>query len=194
MDLGIRGKRAIVCASSKGLGLACARSLAREGVDLVMLARGREVLPITVANQGLSLKVTGPAQKEIAWNSAQKIALSARMAGATKIVFTCNGQELGVISAAEGEVRIDPRQLGQGPVKIYAVATADGKASIVVGVTEDITARVSAVDLVRVAAEALGGKGGGGRPDMAQAGGPDADKAPAALAAIEKRLGELTPV
>ncbi len=83
-------------------------------------------------------------------------------------------------------------QIGSGVVAF--VATADGKASIVVGVTEDITARVSAVDLVRVAAEALGGKGGGGRPDMAQAGGPDADKAPAALAAIEKRLGELTPV
>ena len=50
---------------------------------------------------------------------------------------------------------------------------ADGKASIVAGVTDDLTARISAVDLVRVAAEALGGKGGGGRPDMAQAGGPD---------------------
>ena len=53
------------------------------------------------------------------------------------------------------------------------VAAADGKASMVVGVTDDLTARISAVDLVRVAAEALGGKGGGGRPDMAQAGGPD---------------------
>ena len=44
MDLGIRGRKAIVCASSKGLGLACAQQLAREGVDLVMLARGQEVL------------------------------------------------------------------------------------------------------------------------------------------------------
>ena len=50
MDLGIRGRRAIVCASSKGLGLACARSLAREGVDLVMLARGREVLEAAAAD------------------------------------------------------------------------------------------------------------------------------------------------
>ncbi|MCC7227646.1 MAG: SDR family NAD(P)-dependent oxidoreductase, partial [Burkholderiaceae bacterium] len=50
MDLGIRGRRAIVCASSKGLGLACARSLAREGVDLVMLARGRDVLEAAAAD------------------------------------------------------------------------------------------------------------------------------------------------
>jgi alanyl-tRNA synthetase len=83
-------------------------------------------------------------------------------------------------------------QIGSGVVAF--VATADGKSSIVVGVTEDLTSRISAVDLVRVAAEALGGKGGGGRPDMAQAGGPDTGKGADALAAIEKRLGELTPV
>jgi alanyl-tRNA synthetase len=83
-------------------------------------------------------------------------------------------------------------QIGSGVVAF--IATADGKASIVVGVTEDLTSRISAVDLVRVAAEALGGKGGGGRPDMAQAGGPDTGKGADALAAIEKRLGELTPV
>ncbi len=61
-----------------------------------------------------------------------------------------------------------------------------------VGVTDDLTARISAVDLVRVAAEALGGKGGGGRPDMAQAGGPAGD-AQVALNAIKTRLGELAP-
>ena len=82
-------------------------------------------------------------------------------------------------------------QIGSGVVAF--VATADGKASIVVGVTDDITARISAVDLVRVAAEALGGKGGGGRPDMAQAGGPDNGNPAAALDAIRKKLGELTP-
>ena len=64
----------------------------------------------------------------------------------------------------------------------------DGKASVVVGVTADLTARFSAVDLVRKGAEALGGKGGGGRPDMAQAGGPDGSKADAALEAIEAAL------
>ena len=60
-----------------------------------------------------------------------------------------------------------------------------------VGVTPDLTSRVSAVDLVRAGAEALGGKGGGGRPDMAQAGGPDGARAKDALAAIEQRLAAL---
>ena len=79
------------------------------------------------------------------------------------------------------------KQLGSGVVAIVGV-TGDGKAGVVVGVTADLTSRFNAVDLVRVASEALGGKGGGGRPDMAQAGGPDGAKADAALAAIEKAM------
>jgi alanyl-tRNA synthetase len=79
------------------------------------------------------------------------------------------------------------KQLGSGVVAIVGL-TSDGKAGVVVGVTADLTARYNAVDLVRVASEALGGKGGGGRPDMAQAGGPDGAKADAALAAIEKAI------
>jgi alanyl-tRNA synthetase len=79
------------------------------------------------------------------------------------------------------------KQLGSGVVAIVGV-TEDGKAGVVVGVTSDLTARFNAVDLVRVASEALGGKGGGGRPDMAQAGGPDGAKADAALTAIEKAM------
>ncbi len=79
------------------------------------------------------------------------------------------------------------KQLGSGVVAIVGV-TGDGKAGVVVGVTSDLTSRYNAVDLVRVASEALGGKGGGGRPDMAQAGGPDGAKANAALSAIEKAM------
>ena len=82
-------------------------------------------------------------------------------------------------------------QVGSGVVAF--VTAADGKVSIVAGVTDDLTSRISAVDLVRVAAEALGGKGGGGRPDMAQAGGPDNGNPQAALDAIRKKLGELAP-
>ncbi len=80
------------------------------------------------------------------------------------------------------------KQVGSGVVAIVGV-TEDGKAGIVVGVTNDLVARFNAVDLVRKGAEALGGKGGGGRPDMAQAGGPDGSKAAAALAVIEAALG-----
>ncbi len=79
------------------------------------------------------------------------------------------------------------KAVGSGVVAMIAVAD-DGKAAIVVGVTDDLTKRFNAVDLVRKGAEALGGKGGGGRPDMAQAGGPDGARADAALAAIEAAL------
>jgi alanyl-tRNA synthetase len=80
------------------------------------------------------------------------------------------------------------KKMGSGIVAIVGVSD-DGKAGIVVGVTDDLVARFNAVDLARKGAEALGGKGGGGRPDMAQAGGPDGSKADAALAAIEAALG-----
>ncbi len=77
-------------------------------------------------------------------------------------------------------------KLGSGVIVL--VATNEGKASIVVGVTDDLTSRINAVDLVRVGANVLGGKGGGGRPDMAQAGGSDVSAANDALAAIENSL------
>jgi alanyl-tRNA synthetase len=80
------------------------------------------------------------------------------------------------------------RRIGSGIVAI--VSRADGKAAIVVGVTPDLTDRFDAVELVRAGAAALGGKGGGGRPDMAQAGGPDVEHAEAALAAVERVLTE----
>lgn len=79
------------------------------------------------------------------------------------------------------------KKVGSGVVAL--IATEEGKASIVVAVTDDLTSRLSAVDLVKVAAEAMGGKGGGGRPDMAQAGGPNAEAANDAVSAIQKNIG-----
>jgi alanyl-tRNA synthetase len=81
------------------------------------------------------------------------------------------------------------RQIGSGVVAL--VARADGKASIVVGVTDDLLPRFNAVALVQRGAAALGGKGGGGRPDMAQAGGPDAAEIESALAAVERAVAEM---
>jgi alanyl-tRNA synthetase len=78
------------------------------------------------------------------------------------------------------------RRIGSGIVAV--VSRADGKAAIVVGVTPDLAGRFDAVELVRFGAEALGGKGGGGRPDMAQAGGPEAAHAQAALNAVERAI------
>jgi alanyl-tRNA synthetase len=79
------------------------------------------------------------------------------------------------------------RQLGSGIVAIIGVSD-EGKAGIVVGVTDDLTSDFSAIDLVRAGAVALGGSGGGGRPDMAQAGGPDGARAEAAFDAIAERV------
>ena len=80
-------------------------------------------------------------------------------------------------------------QMGSGVIALVSVN--DGKASVVVGVTDDLTERASAVDLVRIGSAAVGGKGGGGRPDMAQAGGPDGTKGQAALDAIEAAIAEV---
>ncbi len=78
-------------------------------------------------------------------------------------------------------------KIGSGVVALLSVGN-DGKAGLYVGVTADLTAKISAVDLVRAGSAVLGGKGGGGRPDMAQAGGPDGTKAEAALAAIRAAI------
>lgn len=77
-------------------------------------------------------------------------------------------------------------KIGSGVVVV--ISTAEGKASLVVAVTDDLTKTINAVDLVKVGAVALGGQGGGGRPDMAQAGGPNADAANNAIKAIESTL------
>jgi alanyl-tRNA synthetase len=85
--------------------------------------------------------------------------------------------------ADEGKVKV------KSGVVAVANTAPDGKAGIVVGVTDDLTKRFNAVDLVKRAAAVLGGKGGGGRPDLAQAGGPDGAKAEDALKAVEQALG-----
>ncbi|MES2173954.1 MAG: alanine--tRNA ligase [Pseudomonadota bacterium] len=88
-----------------------------------------------------------------------------------------------------GIVDGNKKTLGSGVSAIVAVV--DGRATIAVGVTDDLTASISAVDLVRVGVETLGGKGGGGRPDMAQGGGPDGDKAATAIDAVKAALAKV---
>ncbi len=79
------------------------------------------------------------------------------------------------------------KAVGSGVVAFVAVSP-DGKGAVVVGVTDDLTRKFSAIDLVRAGSTALGGKGGGGRVDMAQAGGPDGSKAQAAVEAIRSAI------
>ncbi len=115
---------------------------------------------------------TGAASTEV--EEVAGVRLAARNLGAVPV------RELKGLAEAIGQ------QIEGGVVAL--VSTAEGKASIVVGVSADLTGRFSAVDLVRSASVAVGGKGGGGRPDLAQAGGPDASQADAALDAVRASL------
>jgi alanyl-tRNA synthetase len=128
------------------------------------------------------------AKKKLAMGGGGNTAVSGdavrEVSGVKLLARAISGVELKDLRSLADEGK---KQVGSGVVAIVA-ATDDGKAGIVVGVTPDLTGRFNAVDLVRKGAEALGGKGGGGRPDMAQAGGPDASKADAALKAIEAAL------
>ena len=104
-----------------------------------------------------------------------------RIGSANLLTRTLHGISLKELRAIADDGK---RQVGSGVVAIVGVSE-DGKVGIVVGVTEDLTGTYNAVDLVRLGAEKLGGSGGGGRPDMAQAGGADAAQAQAALDAVE---------
>ncbi len=107
------------------------------------------------------------------------------IAGTKLLARAVTGVEMKDLKSLADEAKA---RIGSGVVAIVGVAE-DGKAGVVVGVTPDMTDRFDAVALVRAASEALGGKGGGGRRDMAQAGGPDGSKAQAALDAVAAAMG-----
>ncbi|MBS0276099.1 MAG: alanine--tRNA ligase [Proteobacteria bacterium] len=145
------------------------------------LAEERRKLERELADAKKALALAGPARSD-SGEAAKEIA---GLKTVLRVVEGVSPKDLkGLADDAKAKI-------GSGIVAFAAVA--DGRASLVVGVTDDLTKRISAVDLVKLGAEALGGKGGGGRPDMAQAGGPDGAKAQAALDAIAKRLGDLAP-
>jgi alanyl-tRNA synthetase len=132
-------------------------------------------------------------ERELA-DARRKLAMGGGASGAPEAVREVAGVKLYARQIAGVEMKDlksladeAKQSIGSGIVAIAAVSE-DGKASLVVGVTSDLTARFNAIDLVRLGSTALGGKGGGGRPDMAQAGGPDGAKAADALAAVEKGL------
>ena len=99
------------------------------------------------------------------------------------------GQILSDIPAKELKGMADELKKKVGSGVVALVCASEGKVSVVVGVTDDLTDKINAVDLVRAASAAADGKGGGGRPDMAQAGGSDVTKTAEALAAVERGLG-----
>ncbi len=99
------------------------------------------------------------------------------------------GKVLDGVAAKDLRGLVDQAKSAMGSGVAAFIGVNDGKAALAVGVTDDLKDRLSAVDLVRVGAEAVGGKGGGGRPDMAQAGGPDGAKAGEAIKSIEQAIG-----
>jgi alanyl-tRNA synthetase len=118
-----------------------------------------------------------------------KLALSAADAAVEEIAgIRLAARNLGDVPARELKPIAEAlrKQLGSGIVAL--VSTADGKASIIVAVSNDAAARFDAVSLVRAASAAVGGKGGGGKPDLAQAGGPDGERADEALQAIRQAI------
>src|SRR5579871_5472503 len=146
---------------------------------VAQLSEDRRRLERELADAKKSLALAGPARSGEG-DGAREIS------GIKAILRVVEG-----VSAKDLKGLADDAKARVGSGVVAFVAVADGKASLVVGVTDDLTSRISAVELVRLGSEALGGKGGGGRPDMAQAGGPDGAKAADAIAVIEKRLSAL---
>ena len=120
-------------------------------------------------------------------NAGVGIAAKIDTAGPVKILkYTLHGVS---VKDLRGLVDEGKKKIGSGIVAIIGVSE-EGKAGLVVGVTDDLTSDYDAVALVKTGAEALGGQGGGGRPDMAQAGGPNGGEADAALQAIARAVRE----
>ncbi len=194
-----------------GLFRIVAESAVSAGVRRVEAVTGEAALAVVAENDRRLYEVaaalrTGPAEvaERVAGLLEERRRLERQVAELQKKLATGGGgaaevEEIGGVKLAarnlgdvpardlKGIAEAIGKQIGEGVVAL--VSTAEGKASVVVGVSPGLVGRFSAVDLVRVAAAAVGGKGGGGRPDMAQAGGPDGANAKAALAAVRGAIG-----
>jgi alanyl-tRNA synthetase len=149
---------------------------------VAQLAEDRKRMERELAEARRALALAGPARTDAAQETREIAGVKTML----RVVDGVNAKDLkGLADEAKAKI-------GSGVIALVAVA--DGRASLVVGVTDDLKNRIDAVDLVKRAAETLGGKGGGGRADLAQAGGPDGSKAQDALATIERRLADLAPV
>ncbi|MDJ0978020.1 MAG: alanine--tRNA ligase [Erythrobacter sp.] len=135
------------------------------------LAEAKKALALGGGGAGGASGVSGPADEDIGG-------------------VTFSGQVLEGLSPKELRPLLDEAKARLGSGVATIVAVNDSKAAIAAAVTDDLTDRFSAVDLVRAGVAALGGKGGGGRPDMAQGGGPDGAMADAALEAVKAALAE----
>ncbi|RME14406.1 MAG: alanine--tRNA ligase [Alphaproteobacteria bacterium] len=124
-------------------------------------------------------------RRELAMAGGAKSGPQAREINGIKLV----AQVLSGVSGKDLPALIDEHKAALGSGAVLLIADVGGKAAVAAGVTDDLTDRLSAVDMVRAAVAELGGKGGGGRPDLAQGGGKSAANAEAAIAAVEKLIG-----
>ena len=173
-------------------GTAARRHLTAESKKLHELAGLLKSTPTDAAERLASLieerrkfeRDLSDARKKLAMGGGTAESAIRQVNGVNFLGRSVSGVEMKDLKSLADEAK---KQVGSGVVAIIGLGE-DGKAGLVVAVTPDLTARFNAVDLVRIGSEVLGGKGGGGRPDMAQAGGPDGTKADAALATIEAAL------
>ena len=195
---------AFVITSEGGVSAGVRRIEAATGAEALDFLKARAQVALDLADQlKVPLKDVG---RKVAQLNEERRTLERELADAKRKLAMGGGgssapagpEEVGgyklIARVAEGvggnDLRglIDEAKAKMGSGIAVFIGVNDGKAAVAVGVTEDLTDKVSAVDLVRVAAAEVGGKGGGGRPDMAQAGGPDGAKAEAALDAVRKAL------
>ena len=195
---------AFVITSEGGVSAGVRRIEAATGAEALDFLKGRAQVAVDLADQlKVPLKDVG---RKVAQLNDDRRSLERELAEAKRKLAMGGGgssapagpEEIGgyklIARVADGVGGKDLRglvdeaktRLGSG-IAVF-IGVNEGKAAVAVGVTEDLVGKVSAVDLVKVAAAEVGGKGGGGRPDMAQAGGPDGDKADAALDAVRKAL------
>ena len=174
-------------------GEAALRYLAGQDKRLMQVASVLKAQPAEVVERVQALMDERRAlQNEVA-TLRRDLAMAGGGGGAAPETRTVGGvpliaQVMQGVSGKDLPALIDAMKDKLGSGAVLLIADADGKAAVAAGVTADLTGRVSAVDMVRAAVAELGGKGGGGRPDMAQGGGKDVANAPAAIAAVEALL------
>ncbi|MET3897598.1 alanyl-tRNA synthetase [Devosia sp. UYZn731] len=184
------GVRRIEALTARG-----ARHHARTNSNLVAsVADVLHTQPVEVLNRIAALQDQLKKSERALTDARQKLAMGGGADSPSAETETINGVNFvgRIVDGLQpkdlrGLVDQTKKQVGSGVVVVIGL-TEDGKAGLAVGVTEDLVGKVSAVDLVRAGSAALGGQGGGGRPDMAQAGGPDGSKASEAMAAIRSAL------
>ncbi|MDB5587620.1 MAG: Alanyl-tRNA synthetase, partial [Devosia sp.] len=184
------GVRRIEALTARG-----ARHHARTNTNLVAsVADVLHTQPVEVLNRIAALQDQLKKSERALTDARQKLAMGGGADSPSAETETINGVNFvgRIVDGLQpkdlrGLVDQTKKQVGSGVVVVIGL-TEDGKAGLAVGVTEDLVGKVSAVDLVRAGSAALGGQGGGGRPDMAQAGGPDGSKANEAMAAIRSAL------